>query len=285
MAAFAGETAKTIPWWKEPNKDQWYAWWAAWLGWTLVRFHRVPADHGADRERVRCAARRSGVCADYHVVDASRRSCRRRLARRPDRAQKAADDFDRVVFAQQLHRRVLADLMVFAAVPRAAGHRHGGRMAGRRGTRDGNLAGALTRLHERHSASLGQSRLSLVEHRLRSILRLYRLARHAVDRHPAGFRNHLRSHLRQRTRGLGREPTPPACRAPRDARPAFRSVQAGHVGEHAGRLLVHGSRLHHLLLDQFAVRRAPPNRSAPEHGDDRDADRPASLLHPYVSDS
>src|ERR1700740_1558240 len=24
-----------IPWWKEPTKDQWYAYVAAWLGWTL----------------------------------------------------------------------------------------------------------------------------------------------------------------------------------------------------------------------------------------------------------
>lgn len=31
------ETAK-IPWWKEPTKDQWYAWWSAWLGWTLDQF-------------------------------------------------------------------------------------------------------------------------------------------------------------------------------------------------------------------------------------------------------
>src|SRR5882757_9105215 len=28
-----------IPWWKEPTKDQWIAWWAAWLGWTLDAFH------------------------------------------------------------------------------------------------------------------------------------------------------------------------------------------------------------------------------------------------------
>src|SRR6202163_4461519 len=34
----AVETVKTIPWWKEPTKDQWYAWWAAWLGWTLDAF-------------------------------------------------------------------------------------------------------------------------------------------------------------------------------------------------------------------------------------------------------
>jgi len=30
--------AKPIPWWKEPTKDQWLAWWAAWLGWTLDAF-------------------------------------------------------------------------------------------------------------------------------------------------------------------------------------------------------------------------------------------------------
>ena len=27
----AVETAK-LAWWKEPTKDQWIAWWAAWLG-------------------------------------------------------------------------------------------------------------------------------------------------------------------------------------------------------------------------------------------------------------
>jgi SHS family lactate transporter-like MFS transporter len=30
--------APTIPWWKEPTRDQWMAWWAAWLGWTLDAF-------------------------------------------------------------------------------------------------------------------------------------------------------------------------------------------------------------------------------------------------------
>jgi len=32
------ETVKPIPWWKEPTKDQWTAWVAAWLGWTLDAF-------------------------------------------------------------------------------------------------------------------------------------------------------------------------------------------------------------------------------------------------------
>ncbi|HTZ80654.1 MAG TPA: MFS transporter [Stellaceae bacterium] len=30
--------AGPIPWWKEPTKDQWLAWVAAWLGWTLDAF-------------------------------------------------------------------------------------------------------------------------------------------------------------------------------------------------------------------------------------------------------
>src|SRR5260370_8606591 len=36
MAAI--ETVQSIPWWKEPTKDQWLAWVAAWLGWTLDAF-------------------------------------------------------------------------------------------------------------------------------------------------------------------------------------------------------------------------------------------------------
>jgi MFS transporter, SHS family, lactate transporter len=31
-------TANPIPWWMEPTKDQWKAWIAAWLGWTLDAF-------------------------------------------------------------------------------------------------------------------------------------------------------------------------------------------------------------------------------------------------------
>src|ERR1700731_3732009 len=38
MAAVEREIVNPVPWWKEPNKDQWYAWWAAWLGWTLDAF-------------------------------------------------------------------------------------------------------------------------------------------------------------------------------------------------------------------------------------------------------
>src|SRR3954462_5185927 len=37
MSASAANTVP-IPWWKEPTKDQWLAWVAAWLGWTLDAF-------------------------------------------------------------------------------------------------------------------------------------------------------------------------------------------------------------------------------------------------------
>ena len=37
MATLA-DSLKPIPWWKEPTKEQWHAWVAAWLGWTLDAF-------------------------------------------------------------------------------------------------------------------------------------------------------------------------------------------------------------------------------------------------------
>jgi SHS family lactate transporter-like MFS transporter len=37
MATIA-ETVKPIPWWKEPTKEQWFAYVASWLGWTLDAF-------------------------------------------------------------------------------------------------------------------------------------------------------------------------------------------------------------------------------------------------------
>src|SRR5919198_3019223 len=34
----AAVDAGQVAWWREPTRDQWYAWWAAWLGWTLDAF-------------------------------------------------------------------------------------------------------------------------------------------------------------------------------------------------------------------------------------------------------
>ena len=37
MSGYASGAAN-VPWWKEPTKDQWYAYFAAWMGWTLDAF-------------------------------------------------------------------------------------------------------------------------------------------------------------------------------------------------------------------------------------------------------
>jgi len=38
MSASSMPTSASLPWWKEPTKDQWYAYSASWLGWTLDAF-------------------------------------------------------------------------------------------------------------------------------------------------------------------------------------------------------------------------------------------------------
>ena len=38
MTTTTAGAATHVRWWKEPTKDQWMAWWAAWLGWTLDAF-------------------------------------------------------------------------------------------------------------------------------------------------------------------------------------------------------------------------------------------------------
>jgi hypothetical protein len=37
-SAAADASKSSVPWWKEPTKEQWLAWVAAWLGWTLDAF-------------------------------------------------------------------------------------------------------------------------------------------------------------------------------------------------------------------------------------------------------
>ena len=132
--------AGQVAWWKEPTKDQWYAWWAAWLGWTLDAFDftvflliikpiadefRVPTTEVAIVFTLTLWMRLVGAVALG-------------LARRPDRPQDAADDLDLLVLDLQLHRRLFADLPVPAGLPHLARHRHGRGMAGRRGAGDGD---------------------------------------------------------------------------------------------------------------------------------------------------
>jgi MFS transporter, SHS family, lactate transporter len=38
MTIAVGDAAEAVAWWREPTKEQWHAWVAAWLGWTLDAF-------------------------------------------------------------------------------------------------------------------------------------------------------------------------------------------------------------------------------------------------------
>jgi SHS family lactate transporter-like MFS transporter len=38
MTVTVDAASLSVPWWREPTKDQWLAWSAAWLGWMLDAF-------------------------------------------------------------------------------------------------------------------------------------------------------------------------------------------------------------------------------------------------------
>ena len=209
----AVETVKNIPWWKEPTKDQWYAWWAAWLGWTLDAFDftvflliikpiadefHVPTTEVAIVFTLTLWMRLVGAVASGWLADRIGRKTPLMIS----------------IFWYSVCNFIAGfspTFMFLVDLPHVARDRHGCRMAGRCGAGDGELAAALARLHERRSARLVEHRLSAVERHLRAVLRRYRLARHVVDRRLAGPVDHLRPLFRQGARGLGREP-PPAAR-------------------------------------------------------------------------
>ena len=247
------------PWWREPTKDQWYAFIAAWLGWTLDAFDFTVFLFllGADRPGI---SRRPDTCRagrlDDHV-DAVRRCHRGRLDGRPDGPASAADDLHPVVLDLQLHRRVLADLPVPVGVPHAAGYRHGRGMARRRRAGGRKLAGALTRPDvERAARLLGlglSDRRRAVCHGVRSD----RLARHAVDGRAAGFGGGVDPGLRQGTPGLARKPEAAEGEQRRNPSADRRPVPQGRANEHAVDQLVADQRVHRLLLDLRPVRDLP----------------------------
>src|SRR5689334_23050794 len=180
-----------------------------------VRLHDVPVDHGADLAGIRRAADRGRVFAERDLVAAAGRGGWLGMAGRPDRPQDAADDLDPVVFDLQLHRRLFADVRVPVFVPRVARHRHGCRMARRRGSRNGVLAGALPGLYERAAAGLVEPRVPLGQSDLWARVQCNRLAWVADDRGPSGPFGRLCTILCQRAAGLAGEPPAPARRETR----------------------------------------------------------------------
>src|SRR5215472_6862202 len=149
----------------------------------LLRFHDLPADHGADLAGVRGAAdRRRGRVHDY-VVDAPSGRGLLGLARRSRRPPHPVDDLDPLVFALQLYCRLLAGFLVSLLVSRAVGVWDGCRMAGWCGLGNGKLADPLARVHEWDIAGFLGYRLPAVERGLRAALRLDRVARPLMAGH------------------------------------------------------------------------------------------------------
>ena len=253
------ERARSVPWWKEPTKDQWYAWWAAWLGWTLDAFDFTvfllimePIAEEFDVPLTEVASVFT-MTLWMRLVGAVGLG----LARRPDRPQDAADDLDPLVFDLQLHRRLLADLLFLLVFRTLLGIGMGAEWpAGAALAMEtwpmrsrGFMSGVL-------QGSWGIGFLLSSVH-LRAVLRLYRLARHAVDRRAAGAVDRLRPLLRQGAGGLGREPAASsASRTARSARRWSAIFKRGMLGNTLPGVLVDGEQFRPLLLDLGAVRDA-----------------------------
>ena len=171
-----------------------------------VRFHDLSVDHGADREGVPSPARRCHLCVHRDAVAAFGGRHGIGVAGRSGRAEIAADDLDPLVLDLQLHRRFFTELLVSVPVSRAARHRDGRGMAGRRCARDGILANPLARLYERGAAGLVGPRLCAIERRLRFALRGDRLARPFMARRAARLGRPVGPQIRQGARDLEAKP-------------------------------------------------------------------------------
>src|SRR5712671_6434146 len=187
------ETAR-IPWWKEPTKDQWLAWWAAWLGWTLDAFDftvfllimvpmakefDVPLTDVALVFTLTLCMRLVGAVASGWLADRVGRKLPLMISILGYSLCNFIAGFSPTFWFLLLFRALLG---AFMGAEWPAG-----------------------------------GRLSDVERDLRPIVQLHWLARHAVDGHPAGAFGGLCAVPRQGAADLGGKPPAAARREPRDA--------------------------------------------------------------------
>jgi hypothetical protein len=146
-----------IAWWKEPTKEQWYAYLAAWAGWTLdasdftaflliiapiAKEFNVPVPEVAAVLTITLWMRLFGATASGWLAD--------RIGRKTPLMISIA-----WYSGLQLPGRLGAELLSAVPLPGAARRRDGRGMAGRRRPCDGDLAGAFARLHAKaHGASV-----------------------------------------------------------------------------------------------------------------------------------
>src|SRR5215472_2165210 len=272
--ATAADTAR-IPWWREPTKDQWYAWVAAWLGWVLDSFDftvfllimvpiakefDVPLTDVAIVFTLTLWMRLVGATAAGWMAD--------RLGRKKPLMISIAwfsvcnfiAGFSPTFWFLLLFRTLLG-IGMGAEWPAGAAlameqwpQRSRGFMSG--------VAGFVG------------SRFPAVERVLLAAIRQLGLAGHVVDRHSAGAGDCLRPLLCQGAGGLGREPTAAKGAKPERQGPARRDLQARHRRQYAERLLVSVRRVCHLLLDKRAVRDPSAKGFESQHRADRNTADP-----------
>ena len=172
MTTAADLSGSSVAWWKEPTKDQWLAWVAAWLGWTLDAFDftmfllimvpisqefHVPLTDVAFVLSVTLWLRLVGAVGSGWLADRVGRKIPLMIS----------------ILWYSLSNFVgglLADFHLSVPVPRTARHWHGRRMAGRWRTRDGDVAGTFARLYGRRPARLMGPWLYAVERGLWLVL-------------------------------------------------------------------------------------------------------------------
>ena len=153
----AVESVNTVPRWREPTKDQWLAWSAAWLGWTLDAFDftiflliMLPISRSFNAPLTAVTAvftltlwmRLAGATASGWIAD--------RIGRKIP-LMMSIGWYSLCNFIAKL----FPGLLVSVSVSRHARHRHGSGMAvRRRGAGDGTMANPLARLYGRRAVSL-----------------------------------------------------------------------------------------------------------------------------------
>ena len=166
------EVPGQVPWWKEPTKDQWVAWIAAWLGWTLDAFDftiflliMVPIAETFNVPLIEVTAvftltlwlRLVGAVGSGWLAD--------RIGRKAP-LMISILWYSICNFAAGLSPTFTL-LFLFPCLAR---DRHGCGVARRRRTRDGIVARPIPRHHEWHLAGLMEHRISAVQRSVRTAL-------------------------------------------------------------------------------------------------------------------
>ena len=183
----------TTPWWREPTKDQWMAYVAAWLGWTLDAFDftiflliMVPIATDFDVPLTAVAVvftitlwmRLLGAVASGWLADRVGRKTPLMISILWYSICNFIAGFAPTFWFLLLFRALLG-IGMGAEWPAGAALAMESWPARSRG------------LHERHLARLVGHWLPVIERGVWPFLPVLGLARHAVDRHPAGFRGAL----------------------------------------------------------------------------------------------